>query len=179
MRGDVKKRIRSRKGFTLAEVLMAVLIVVMVAGVVAAGVPVAIRAYRNIVEAGNAELLLSTTMTRLRDELGTATDITIDSSTGKISYKNAAGSQTELTLGTDGIRMQEYVGLVEGDEAEKYNHLLVSFEAAGKTMMVTYKLSGDAYDKANGILTIKDLTVKRGSDTMTKIDTFKIRVLAD
>ena len=55
----IRRKLKSRHGFTLAEVLMAVLILLMVSSVVAGGVPVAANAYykvvtnRNEVSTGN------------------------------------------------------------------------------------------------------------------------------
>ena len=54
MRARMKKRIANRSGFTLAEVMMAVLILAMVSVIVAAGIPSAIRAYTNVTEVSNA-----------------------------------------------------------------------------------------------------------------------------
>ena len=68
------KKIRDAHGFTLAETLLAVLILLMVSGIVAAGIPVAKKAYEKVVLAADAQLLLSTTVAELRDEIGTAWD---------------------------------------------------------------------------------------------------------
>ena len=69
----IMKKIIYRKhhaihGFTLAETLLAVLILLMVSSIVAAGIPSARRAYEKVVLASNAEVLLSTTITTLRHE---------------------------------------------------------------------------------------------------------------
>ena len=69
------KRLRSKRGFTLAELMIAMLILSMVTAVAAGGIPVAINAYTKVVETANAQMLLSTTMTKLREELGTASEI--------------------------------------------------------------------------------------------------------
>ena len=56
------KRLNSRTGFTLAEVLITVLILLMITAVVAGGMPVAANAYYKVVDAANAQVLLSTAM---------------------------------------------------------------------------------------------------------------------
>ncbi len=185
MRRILKKKISSRSGFTLAETLMAVLILAMVTAIVAAGVPSAVNAYRKVTEAGNAELLLSTTMTRLRDELGTADVIRADKATGTIVYRNAAGYRSVLTTVADGDRpgiyLQEYDDVVTDSNRADYYHLLVSFEAANKNLFVTYALDENAYQ--NGIITFKNLSVQKktdsGAETLNTVETLKIRVLAD
>ena len=175
----MRKKIENRSGFTLAEVLMAVLIVAMVSAVVAAGIPSAINAYKKVTEAGNADLLLSTTITRLRDELGTASDVSVNGTT--VTYTNGAGSRSYLELVTTGdkpgIYLQEYADIVTSENRDKFYHLLVSDEAASKTMHVTYELDG-APD-ADGVLTFRNLAVKRGTETLNTIATLKIRVLAE
>ena len=67
MMKNLKRRLRSKKGFTLAEVFIALLIMLMVSAVVAAGIPAASKAYDKTVTAANAQTLLSTTLScRLR-----------------------------------------------------------------------------------------------------------------
>ena len=48
------------KGFTLAETLLAMIILLMVTSVAAGGIPAAVRAYRNTAEAANARVLMTT-----------------------------------------------------------------------------------------------------------------------
>ena len=71
------RKLNSRGGFTLAETLLAVLILLMVSVIVATGVPVAKNAYEKVVVAANAQVLLSTAVNTLRDELGTAWDVEV------------------------------------------------------------------------------------------------------
>lgn len=65
-------RIRGRVGFTLVETLLALMILVILTGIVAMGIPVAFRTYTDAVNCSNAKVLLSTTSTILRDELSMA-----------------------------------------------------------------------------------------------------------
>ena len=60
---------RGRSGFTIAETLVAVLILLMVSSVVAAGIPAAKSAFEKVVVGANAEILLSTSVASLRDQL--------------------------------------------------------------------------------------------------------------
>lgn len=71
----------SGSGFTITELLVALLVVTMVSIIVATGVPSAINAYRGVVASSNAQVALSTTTTVLRDELGMATGVTSNSGT--------------------------------------------------------------------------------------------------
>ena len=188
----IRKRITGKGGFTLAETLMAVLILLMVSSVVAAD------AYRKVVDSANAELLLSTTMNRLRSELTTAVDVrcgetdkseatagndenSTQTKNTTITYTNAKGSKSviSLVLKSDasnvepGIYIQEYVDV---DNNNKYKHLLVSNEASNKNLYATYESA--TYD-GSGIVTIKNLAViKEDNTTLTSVDNFEIRVIS-
>ena len=70
------KKIRQTKGFSLVELLAATLILLLVTSIVAQGIPLAQRAYKRSVDLANAQLLLSTAITILRDDLGMANNIT-------------------------------------------------------------------------------------------------------
>ncbi len=179
----MKSRIKNRSGFTLAETLLAVVIVLMVATIVAAGVPTAANTYTKVIDSANAQALLSTTMARLRDELGTATDISFDGTT--ITYTNGSGSPTKIYLGgttagatagndeSSGIYIQEYVGIAEDEE--EYKHLLVSDAASNRNLHATFESA--AY--SGGVITITNLAVKKEDNTLAEVDTFKIKVLTD
>ena len=66
---------RATAGFTLIETMMALLILVLLTGVVASGIPVASQTYTKAVDASNAQVALTTTAAKLRDELGLAQDV--------------------------------------------------------------------------------------------------------
>ncbi len=103
----VLRKLRSREGFSLAEMLITVLILLMVSAVVAGGVPAAVNAYKKAVDAANAHSLLSTTVNALRRELSTAWDVSV--SGNKIKYYSSdTGSQSEISVVGDRIMLQEY-----------------------------------------------------------------------
>ena len=93
---------RCRAGFTLAEMLLATLILLLVSSIVATGVPVAKNAYEKVVLGANAQVLLSTTVSALRNELGTAYGA-IEASDSEVSYFSAAtGARARLFVGDAG-----------------------------------------------------------------------------
>ena len=128
---------KNRGGFTLAETLIAVLILLMVSGIVAAGIPAAREALTKAVDASHSQVLLSTTMTALRNELGSARSIVCgsqlttvgDEGTGGgtggdtggdtgggdaqtteilvISYIDSSGAQCKLWSEPDGIKVEK------------------------------------------------------------------------
>ncbi|MBR6219537.1 MAG: prepilin-type N-terminal cleavage/methylation domain-containing protein [Clostridia bacterium] len=102
-----KKRIRSRKGFTLAETLLAVLILLLVSSIVAAGMPAVKQAYEKVVLASNAELMLSTAVATLRDELGTAWDVQ-EVADGVTYFSADTTNRSKLYVESGTIKLYEY-----------------------------------------------------------------------
>ena len=170
MCGKIRKRAKGRSGFTLAETLVALLILLMVTSIVAVGIPVAASVYSKQITAANAQVLLSTTMTCLRDELGTARDVSVDLTS--ISYTNQNGSKSVIYLGASGVYIREYADVAGSAD---YSRLLVSEAASNKGLRVTYSIDG----YSDGVLTFSDLEVKDGDRTVVGIDEFKVRVISD
>ena len=71
----MKHKLRSRRGMTLTEVLMALLILSLVTVGMAAGIGASLQVYRQATEASDAQMLASTLSTALMDELRYARDI--------------------------------------------------------------------------------------------------------
>ena len=117
-----KKKRNSRAGFTLAETLMAVLIMLLVSGIVAAGIPAAKNAYEKVVLASNAEVMLTTAESALRDELGTAWNVEPVSNSTSITYFSAdTGMRSKLAMTGDDLTITEYQ---DADDDDKLNKLL-------------------------------------------------------
>lgn len=171
---------KNSKGFTLSETLVTVLIMVMVFSVVAAGIPVAISVLNKIIDTANAQLLMSTTMIRLRDELGKAENVTISGTA--ISFMSSDGTRRTIDYVPEnkataenpaGIHLKQTSGL---DDGTQLDFLLVSNAAANKNLHMTYEIK-EAY--SGGVLTISNLTVLKGSKKLFTVDDYKIRVLSD
>ena len=174
-------RLGSRRGFSIGEMLVAVLILVMVSAVVAAGVPVAANAYYKVVDSANAQMLLSTTLTKLRTELSTATDVSCSGTT--ISYRNAVGSLSELTLefgvtpvgGTeDQAESGIFVDRLQISSFKK--QLLVSLEAASGMYLMYESVS---YNKTTGVIAFSKLSVMKDDKELASLGDYKIRVLTN
>lgn len=113
------RKLKSRSGLTLAETLVAVLILLLVSTIVARGVPVAKNAYEKVVVAANAKVMLTNAIAALRNELALAQRITVDPATKSITYYSAdrgadskiyifsgTGDDSDYMNGT--IMLQEY-----------------------------------------------------------------------
>ena len=169
------KKIKNQKGFSLAETLLAVLILLLVSVIVANGVPAAQSAYEKVVIGANAKVLLSTTISALRDELATATNVTVASDNKTITYYSAdKGAASELSIvqenGIPVIKLKEYSSANPTDFTGKTTiypdkvRNLVSEKAATGDLYVTYD-SIQNYTIGDESITIKGLKVGRKSTT--------------
>ena len=187
---------RNRGGFTLAETLIAVLILTMVAGIVAGGIPAARNALDKAVDASHSQLLLSTTMTSLRNELAMASSITCasepaddDESVAEdpaarkiISYVDSSGAVCTLQSEDDGIYVEKEASpdISSGVYHPGITHrLLVSEQAATKNLYAAF--TSASYN--NGIVKIEGLKVckKQGDSELVLSDlgdvAFEIEVI--
>lgn len=167
----MKKRIfkRDQKGFTFAEMLIAILILLMVTAIVAAGIPVAANAYFKAVDGANAQLLLSTTMTALREELTTASFIDASAGTEIVFQSSRTRAGTRIWQ-QDGLVMitDYYPNSVSGATRE-----LVTRSAATKNLSV--QLTGISY--AEGTVTIQKVAVFREGNELVTKENYQIRVI--
>ena len=176
----VLKKLAGSRGFTLAETLICVLILLMVCGIVGAAMPAASAAYTKAVDAANAQVLLSTGISTLRNELSTAADITVSDDGKSVSYRSGStGSWSEIYKDDDGIHVRTWYGYNKsGTEVVRE---LVSRAASTANLRLTY--DSFASDADGKVLEIKELSVlmKSGADAETEIikrDTTEIRLVA-
>jgi prepilin-type N-terminal cleavage/methylation domain len=174
----VRRKLKEKGGFTLTELLLTTLILLMVAAVVAGGVPAAANAYFKVVDASNAQILLSTTVTELRTELALATSVKPDSDNPKsVIYTNgSSGWQKRLSNSTDkGIVTEEIA--VTGEKTMGSQPLVpeaLSGVIRGGTPMVS-SFDEIKYDKDTGIFTISKLQVKKGNQVLAEVGEMTIR----
>ena len=115
MNRNVKCR-RSRGGFTLAETLVDIVLMSLVGMIVTGGISMGARVYGEITERANAELLLSTTLMRMRDELDRVEEVwTKDKKTYfRTSFSNwrqlVTSAEGEGDKEKFGVFIQEYGG---------------------------------------------------------------------
>ena len=187
MRKQLRNKLKSRLGFSLAETLLAVLILLMVSTIVATGIPAARNAYEKVVLASNAEVLLSTTITTLRYELGTAQDVKKPANkTGEILnsvityYNPTRGASSKLYVADGGendkkIMFQRYYS-EDGLSMDYAATPLISPKTSTQDLYVTY--GSVSYN--NGIVTFSGLQVNRASGAvgLASRDALSIRVIS-
>ena len=194
---QVKQKLRSQGGFTLTELFATIVILLLVAGIVAGGIPAAVRAYEQVVDGANAQLLLSTTMTVLRDELSQATCVDASAGTSvtttdefgvehtsepRLAYHSgnlAATSQTAVTAEIrstkEGIRISEHLDVAEELRPAGATRPLVSESAATKPLHTEF--TSITYDAAAGVFTVTGLTVWKGTKRMTEPVDYQVRAI--
>ena len=164
----LRRKLKSRRGFTMAELLMVILILALVGSVVVSGIPAAMNAYRKVVDGANAQLLLSTTVSSLRRELSLAKEVKTTGEGKLVSYTNGETGY-EITLIHSPDEEEKYEGIAlawhtdfKGDQVQ----LLVTKAAATKNMISEY----DSITYENGVFAVKGLQVKKDGKILAALD---------
>ena len=167
----LRMRLKNNKGFTIAELLITVLILLMVSSVVAAGMPSAVNALGKVVDAAHAESLFATTYTALRDELSTAIpNRTITASGKSITYTDSDGIVSKIESKDDGIYITKPAAAESGNE-----RLLISKVAATENLYMTFQ----NIKYSSGIVEITDLAVNNSKtgNTVNNLEKVMIRIV--
>ena len=196
---------RNTAGFSLAETLMAVLILLLASAIVAAGMPMARQAYESAVDAANAQILESTAITVLRDELSTARDILCNEEQTQqsiIMYRSAETGRWNKIVSThmttdDGDRINNILIYEFGEadvnasydnfdaandeekgvhyEPEDYRYL-VSEKATTQNLSISF----GSVSVSNGLITINNLRVYRNGSAapIAERDVLTIKTIA-
>ncbi len=190
------QKLKKNAGFTLAETLMTMLILLMVGLVMAEGVPAAVTAYGKAVDAANAQVLFSTTVNALRSELSTAKDVHLasDSSGGLIYISPATESKTKLYIGKekttdtyDTIIVQDFLkyddettaqSIPETENTPVPPRKLVSGSAQTAKLLVTYGSVGWDENQKD-VLVFNNLMVSKpgNANAIVSIEKLYIRCL--
>ncbi len=177
----LRRKLNNTVGFTLAETLVTVLILLMVSAVLAAGVPAAMNAYRNAVDAANAQTLLSATVNALRGELSTAWKVTTPDDKTIIYRSSDTGSQSKISVNNHVIILQEYYidateNWLEGDKDAVLQLQPPERDLISRALRRTTR-NGNEYMSVeytsvtsnSGYVEIKGLAVKRGTVTLAEM----------
>lgn len=189
-------KMKSQAGFSLAETLVAILILLLVSVIVANGVPVAQNAYEKVVVGANAKVLLSTTISALRDQLATARDVSVSTS-NEVTYFDADnGATSKIYRDTNTLKqimIQEYIDLSPvPDAAGKYSvlqtvpsrALVAMVKTNAGSLYATYDSvvmgSSTSSTTEQDTITFNKLAVYKGTDTtnaLASVDEFTIRFI--
>lgn len=180
----LRRRLSDSRGFTLAEMLMVVLILLLVSSVVATGIPAAVNAYQKVVDSANAQLLLSTTVSSLRRELSLASDVGVNDTEVKY-YINGQGQKQKvsnaellieakftLTSEDDGIKRTWVVDSAE----ESIVPEAITLAGRGNDVRMVPKFTSFTYQ--NGCFTVKELKIEKNGTALAGPIDLKIQTLA-
>lgn len=156
-------KVKNKKAFTIAETLVAILIMLMVSSILVTGIPAAKDAYEKVFVRSNAEVALSTAVYALRTEMAGARDVKVKGSS--VQYLNGTyGSQSKIYMGSNKIMYQRYA-LVGDEDSTEGAQPLVS-KSASDGMYIKY----DGVSKGDGYITFKKLGVyKKAGDSKPKV----------
>lgn len=166
MKQVVRKLKSDRRGFSMVELLVVLLILVLVTGVIVGGLPMVQKAHRDVVDGANAQAMLSTVMTRLRDELGTASQVSVTD--GAVDYIAAGGVRANICQ-NDGNIWLRYPGLT-GNNIQP----LVPDGAAQDGLSVVY----ESIDVVSGVVTFHGLAVRKDGAELAGMEEFCIRIIS-
>ena len=185
-----RHKLNRREGFSLTELLVAVLILGMVSSVVAGGVPVARDAYNKVTVTANAQVLLSNTITALRNELGTSIQVEDTDDNGVTYFNSRTGIRSKLYEEDNQIKIDGYkMGGIAPEN--KVTSPLLSSGVSPDDNKVTSPLlsSGVSPDglyiqygtvsASDGIVTFSELNVyvEGSSDSRVSLNKLTIRTL--
>ena len=187
----IRRKLHNRKGFTLAEILLAILIMLMVSSIVAAGIPAARESYEKVVLASNADILLSTTVSALRNEIGASREVDVTSSiaeaksgTGIEYYSLSRNAFSVLYVDSnENIKFRRYYSSKNVDAYASDPEYLIPPKTATDELIVTY--SSVTYDKDKRVVTFTGLSVRKKTDNGTegkvlaKRDRLSIKTMSD
>lgn len=108
----MRKKLNSESGLTLVEMLAVVVILILLGLLLNTGLQMAMSTYRTIVAQSEVELLLSTAMDAISDDLRYARDVAEDGTDGFTYTSDSFGVDAALGLNSDG----QIVAMVGGEE---------------------------------------------------------------
>ena len=182
MREKIRSRLTERSGFTLAELMISMLVMLMVTGIVASGIPLAKDAMDKVVDAANARILLSTTATALRTELSVATNAAAAGDGKSVTYTSAEnGSKSKISTYAPGdavksIKLEQYIDYSEAAKPDARQ--LVSDKAATKGLST--KFDSITYDEPTHCFVITNLKVMKEGQAapLAQLESYQIRNIA-
>ena len=178
------KKLKKPQGFSLAETLVALLIILLVASVVAAGMPAAKDAYFKVIESANAQVFLSTTLTTLRNEMTTAKYKRTVS--GEFVFENAANGEFIVSFDSGQWMIQTNYD-VDPNASTNPPRPLVSNAVKTDTLNITgTSPTGPSprinYDLTNGIVSVDPFNIESTITNTTVaelLQPYSIRILVD
>lgn len=164
----------NKKGFTLGEMLVTVLILLLATSGMVTTIALASGQFNSSVRESEAQILCSTLKTIISDELCYTTEIHTDSSGNVTSYQSQNYVQEKAlgTLTTDGRGSNGY-GLIAVGSAENADDIAVILGKGSYTRGMLAKVTSFSYDSSKFLFTVT-ISIAYG-DTEITTETFQVR----
>lgn len=152
----MRKKINSEAGFSLVEMLAAVAVLILLGLMLNTGLQMALNSYRTVIAQSEAELLLSTAVDALADDLRYARDVN-GSGTDFTYTSGTFGENTKLKLGDKNTSNEgQIVVYVNGSNKPKLFLSTGAYGAKGADGKRAYKVMGlEITPNDNNTFTIK------------------------
>jgi type II secretory pathway pseudopilin PulG len=184
LKAFIKKVLKSRAGFSLAETLMAIMILLMASAIVGAAIPAASNVYQKSVDVANAQVVLSTTITMLRDQLSTAGNTKISGKMITYTSGKAGESGVSCLMKLNSPTITVYKGsyelsLAESPSTDPADYEFGYYDLVSKES-VTGKLAIDyeSISQSGQTITFHKLVVQKDGTNLTEPRNVSIRVLS-
>ena len=175
----MRSKLTEHRGFSLSELLVTVVIVSLLSIMIATGVRASLNSYKKVTDEANAEVLLSTCASMLRNELSTAVEITAEdncivfrqSGSGcKVSLRSismdGAGGPVQICLGSVGVNPET------GSESITSERPFISQVTGTEGLFVSF----DEISYTDECVTIKGLAVRK-KDSDRKLSELPVLVI--
>ena len=166
----MKRKVQSKKGFTLVEMVACILTLTIISGICTSGINLAIKCYQESVFESESQMLKSTIDLSINDILRYATNVETEEVDGEQIVKSftnvgyqVVGGSLAISPGTNKFVLYN---LPEGTAGRK-EYILIGNQAYGKDMYIAgFKLT---YEESTGCFfgeyTIKSTMVQRVEKT--------------
>ena len=174
---------RLTSGFTLTEMLVTLLIMVLASTLLATGVPVAIDTYQKTVNSANAQVAMSTTITVLRSEYGLSpkvmsrgvgadTEVYYMTEEGLWAIiRNPKGDETYKGLVKEYVKTDSYGN---PDPSNSLGTYPLVPDAAFKGANRPLELRVASIAEAVGKVSVTNLSVTDGTNELAKVDSYDV-----
>ncbi|MCR4771716.1 MAG: hypothetical protein K5855_05330 [Oscillospiraceae bacterium] len=120
----ISRRLRKKNGYSIAEALLATLIVALLSAGIAAGTAFAVRQYNYSVSVSESKVLCSTLSNILRSELGTTKTISVNGAGQVISIRPSKNYSVAGDAGTETEKLSVLRTELNGTESS-YGELML------------------------------------------------------
>lgn len=176
MEDKARKKRWGAGGFSLPELMLVMLILLLVGQIAAGGIATVIKLYQRTVDIANAQTYLNTTILALRSRLSLASEVT---SYGEKLYLDPEKGYYKLINNDDGINVQYcYINAQSGrNETKTINSQEMKYPLFTGTGRLVSSYESIHYNPSTASFTVSNLQVKKGGETLATVDSYIIHTV--